>query len=363
MKNKFQTAYFVITLFFLFSNADCEDAADLRQKGIDALKDSQTNPDSIVTAARCFAKASAQYVASGENDGAVEMNSFLYWCKKKMTMAQIDSFLTSGETVVTKHLDAASSTPIPESEAQALLDRATTFERANTSEPFLVSVRYFEVADRFKDTDVGRAAMAKSLQIMQKVIEQQKVAILRPPVKVAVRNAVPKKVNLLSLIDPSKDSIEGKWQLVAGALISDKGEYSRLSIPYMPPEEYDLSVEFTRLKGNECVQIILSKSGHQFMYVLGGDAGKISGFDVVNGKGFKDNDSGYRGKVIVDGKKQNLVIKVRNDGVTAILDGRQLSHTSAPFEKMTMRNDWRIRRKGYLALAIIEARMRSTASK
>jgi len=39
----------------------------------------------IVDAARNFAKAAALYSGAADEEKTVEMNSFLYWCKKKMT--------------------------------------------------------------------------------------------------------------------------------------------------------------------------------------------------------------------------------------------------------------------------------------
>src|SRR5438874_1943714 len=72
-----------------------QDAADYRKLGLEALKESQTNPRTIVEAARNFAKAAALYEAQGKEDSVVEMNSFLYWCKKKMNMQDMDAFLNN----------------------------------------------------------------------------------------------------------------------------------------------------------------------------------------------------------------------------------------------------------------------------
>jgi hypothetical protein len=472
-----------------------------------------------------------------------------------MTLKDIDAFLKSEEPTVSTRLTAVETKAAPPSEAQAYLDRAEAFARVNPGEHLLAAVRFFEVADRFKDTDAGRAAMGKSLAEMQQVVSQ-KGKLEKPPVtrlgkpvnllalidcardavagkwafigpvlvgekaefarleipydvpreydfkivfmrmegndnvsqilqgfghqflwsiegdngnatgfdavngldfkknpstfrgsllkngqwhtslirvrgdgvtalvdgkeiaqvqtvtyenmtifpgwklrdrtligvghcdnKVAFKtielipvdgNAdatvngaksvttekansasqknVPKKINkinLLALVDPTKDAIEGKLQFINSALISgsEKSEYCKFSIPYIPPEEYDFSVEFMRLKGSDCVQFVLSKGGIQFMYVLGGNGGKASGFDVVDGKSFDKNDSTYLGKVITDGRRQVIIIKVRNNGVTAFLDGTQLSQTKVPYEKLTMHDDWRIRRNEILGLS------------
>ena len=74
-----------------------EDADEVRERGIAALKDSQTNPRAIVDAVRLFVKAAELYSAAGDEEKNVEMNSFLYWCKKKMTMEDIDVFTKGGD--------------------------------------------------------------------------------------------------------------------------------------------------------------------------------------------------------------------------------------------------------------------------
>ena len=75
-----------LLLAALFASA--EDADDWRTKGISTLKLSQSDPSALVDAARNFAKAGELYSAAGDQEKSVEMNSFLYWCKKKMTLQQ-----------------------------------------------------------------------------------------------------------------------------------------------------------------------------------------------------------------------------------------------------------------------------------
>lgn len=149
-------------LFFNVFAADDPDA--LRQQGIEALKESQANPPVIVVAARAFAKASALYEAAGESEKSVEMNSFLYWCKKKMTMADIDAFTKGGEEAVATKITAVEKIAPKAEEAQVWFDRAEKFAQANPSEHLLIAVRFFEVADRFKGSDASLKAQDRSLK-------------------------------------------------------------------------------------------------------------------------------------------------------------------------------------------------------
>ncbi len=51
-------------------------------------------------------------------------------------------------------------------------------------------------------------------------------------------------MELLPLIDPAKDAIEGKWGIVNHVLQCESGRYACIRIPYAMPEEYDLRVTF-----------------------------------------------------------------------------------------------------------------------
>jgi len=91
----------VITL-----NVFAGDASELREKGIQALKQSETDAHAIVDAARSFAKAALAYSDAGDDSSVVEMNSFLYWCKKKMTLENIEEFKRGEDSKVADNLTA-----------------------------------------------------------------------------------------------------------------------------------------------------------------------------------------------------------------------------------------------------------------
>ena len=141
-----------------------EDADEVREKGIAALKDSQTNPHAIVEAARHFVKAAALYGDAGNEEKNVEMNSFLYWCKKKMTLEDIEQFTKGGEAAVTGKLAALDKLVPKADDAQKWFDRADQFAKKNPNEHLLIAIRFFEVADRFKGSDASFQAQDRSLK-------------------------------------------------------------------------------------------------------------------------------------------------------------------------------------------------------
>src|SRR6185295_14122789 len=102
---------FLLTVIILvfgcdWRNASAEDATEWRAHGIQALNESQSNPGKIVDAARYFVKAEALYAQAGDEERAVEVNSFLYWCRKKMTLDDIKQFADGGEAAVAVKLKA-----------------------------------------------------------------------------------------------------------------------------------------------------------------------------------------------------------------------------------------------------------------
>ena len=172
-----------------------EDADEVRERGIAALKESQTNPRAIVNAARLFVGAGAMYGDAGDEEKNVEMNSFLYWCKKKMTLADIEQFTKGGEAAVTSKLAAVEKAAPKADEVQKWFDRADQFAKKNPDEHLLIAIRFYEVADRFKGVDASMQAQDRSLKEMLQ--EKASGVKLTPPPKAvnvpdtASRTAVP----------------------------------------------------------------------------------------------------------------------------------------------------------------------------
>ena len=160
----------ILTIFILaclVAQCDAEDADEQREKGIAALKESQRNPEKIVAAARGFAKAAALYTEKGDEEKAVEANSYLYWCKKKMSMRDIEEFIKTEGPERAKQLEKTTSLAPPVDQAAQWLRRADTFATSNPNEHLLVAIRYFEIADRFKGSPEGLGALDRSLKEMQ----------------------------------------------------------------------------------------------------------------------------------------------------------------------------------------------------
>ena len=188
-RQRFSLVSIACVLAFAASVATEEEPVDLEAPGIAALKLSQTEPGAIVSAAIFFGKASAAYERAKDDAKATEMNSFLYWCKKKMTLQQMETFLKGGNAdnvaLINRMESVEKTSPLP-SESKAYLDRAESYAKSHPDEHLLVAIRFFEVADRFKGSDISLQAMDLSLKEMQQVTS-------RPSMPATVPNSVNSK--------------------------------------------------------------------------------------------------------------------------------------------------------------------------
>lgn len=187
--------------FVLYSFAICvtlqsglfaaDDAAIEREKGIAALKDSQTRAGAIVDAARHFAKASELFMKAPDDAKAIEMNSFLFWCKKKMSYRDIEQFTQSGEKAVVEKLFMVEKIVPEADESQAWLDRAEKFAVENPTEHLLIAVRFFEVASRFVGSNISITAQERSLKELALNVENP--STLAAPTPIAKMPALEKE--------------------------------------------------------------------------------------------------------------------------------------------------------------------------
>jgi serine/threonine-protein kinase len=141
-------------------------------------------------------------------------------------------------------------------------------------------------------------------------------------------------VNLLPLIDPQKDAVEGTWTRADGGLMSDISFGARLQIPYEPPDEYDFLVSFTRLNfkmqsrftGWGDTSQSLSKDGKQFKWFMGAHGNTWFGFDIIGGQRFDKNPTGVKQDECLQlNRRYTSLIAVRKNSVKAFLNDKLIS--------------------------------------
>ena len=139
------------------------------------------------------------------------------------------------------------------------------------------------------------------------------------PPESAWKAAIP----LIPLVVPVRDAVEGTWAALDGRLVSDAARGARIEIPYEPPEQYDVRVVFTRLSGQRDVNLILTKSGRSFLWLMGAFDNTVFGFELVRGALSNSNPTSRpAGACLENGRRHECIVQVRNAGLKAFLDGR-----------------------------------------
>ncbi|MBI5687491.1 MAG: SUMF1/EgtB/PvdO family nonheme iron enzyme [Verrucomicrobia bacterium] len=164
-------------------------------------------------------------------------------------------------------------------------------------------------------------------------------------------------INLLPIIDPEKDAVQGKWTLENGALRHEaEHEAARLQIPYQPPEEYDFRIVFAPQKARMTIWQILRGGGRTFQLVIGGlkpgANARCLGFEIINDKSAGENPSGVLLTPDLEiGRHYTSLVQVRKDGVRLFLDGRFMTEWKTDYQDMTMFNSRRLRDDRLLGIA------------
>lgn len=252
---------------------------ELRDRGLEALKASQTDEGKIVEAARCLAEAAEAYEQTGELDKSTELNSYLYWCKKRMTLQQAEEFAGKGDDGrrIAAKLQAVVSQKTDKTEAAKWLDRADAFTQTHEKDPFLCAVRYFEVADRFMGAQESLIAQRKSLDLMQKTSGAnlaQETSIL-PPGSVYLADISPVSKNVYAdryIVGKTHESNP----LILGGQRSPKSLYVHTSNTPREPSivRWKLDGRFSVLRTAALLDDSATGKGSSFVFRVVGD-GKV----------------------------------------------------------------------------------------
>ncbi len=145
-------------------------------------------------------------------------------------------------------------------------------------------------------------------------------------------------INLLPLIDPTKDSVHGGWSFnQAGELIVVQATPARIRIPFRPAAEYDLHIEFTRHSGIESNAQVLVAGGRQFVFALGSQKNTMAYFLLFDGK---FGGSVQKEAWLVNGQRHRSLVQIRKGGVKTFLDGVPASELMTDYSSAAMPKDW-----------------------
>jgi hypothetical protein len=140
-----------------------------------------------------------------------------------------------------------------------------------------------------------------------------------------------KEVDLLALVDPDRDTLNGKWEKDSTSLRIAEGQgLSRLVIPVDVPVEYKLTTRIIREPPNKDeLNISLPFAGSQADLVFDNE-GSVSGLHL-DFKNINENETTYRTPVVPEGAPADLTFWVRQTGLKVTgKDGTIIDWTGNP---------------------------------
>lgn len=127
--------------------------------------------------------------------------------------------------------------------------------------------------------------------------------------------ALEKPEEILGFANPASDRVTGDWKRNGSDLICAPGSFARIAIPYHPPEEYDLKIEFTRSQGNTDVNIIFPANGKSCLWKM--DSWSSCYFGIHSG----NPDLGPKRPALANNVRHTALIEVRRDTLSAYVNG------------------------------------------
>jgi hypothetical protein len=145
----------------------------------------------------------------------------------------------------------------------------------------------------------------------------------------------PGSLNLLRLIDLKQDPF-GEWTQDSGTLLSPADNFTRVLIPYAPPEEYDLTVVADRTQGSDGLVFGLIRGAVVYAIWIEGysNLGGRSGIENIDGVLFEKNPASFQGTLLTNGKTSTIVISVRKTSITASVDGKNFLAFQGNFSRV-----------------------------
>ena len=138
-----------------------------------------------------------------------------------------------------------------------------------------------------------------------------------------VKAAHGKPIDLLKLIDPERDAVEGHWEFKGPALQCASAIRGRLQIPYAPPPEYSLTVVGERMSGVELL-IGLVMGGAQVLLVIDGGNPATTGLTAVDGKDLYHTPAINRAHDFLGDGHYTVTCNVRENEVAIFSNGQAI---------------------------------------
>ncbi len=133
---------------------------------------------------------------------------------------------------------------------------------------------------------------------------------------------LPKWVSVLERIDAKRHAVAGRWTKTSQGLQVAAATGARLTLPFTPPAEYDLRMDFTRQSGVHSVGLFFTHGRGQAGFEIDAWGQHLGGIQNISGKSIRDNATRQENLALLNGRKYTMTVEVRAKQVRALLDDR-----------------------------------------
>ncbi|HET6880329.1 MAG TPA: PA14 domain-containing protein [Pirellulales bacterium] len=148
-----------------------------------------------------------------------------------------------------------------------------------------------------------------------------------------------KVVDLLKHIDPKLDAVSGEWEKTDEGLLTPVGEFMRLGVPYLPPDDYELRAVVERKSGGDALFLGLIVDGRPTYAVIDGWAGTRRGLSGLDGEGYDRNCTTRTTRVFVDERPKKFICTVHPSSVQITCEGQTLVDWHGDARRFTSKCD------------------------
>ena len=167
-------------------------------------------------------------------------------------------------------------------------------------------------------------------------------------------------IDLLELVDVSKDKVTGDWTKDGTHLLSSKEFGARLELPYQPPDEYELTVIAEPLDEPHGLLLGQRSGGRRFVTLVHypvGEGEPANAVENIDGKNV-GNPSTVRREVLVKGRPSQIVCTVRKDSVLVTCDGHELLRWQGDSKRLSLSDYWKTPNETAMFLGAYDCRYR-----
>jgi serine/threonine protein kinase len=178
----------------------------------------------------------------------------------------------------------------------------------------------------------------------------------RPELTEEYYQAYSRAVRLIPRVDPARDRVTGDWTATDGRISCGSQAFTKLRLPYLPPDEYDLLVVVTRKTGYGDVNLLLSRGSTRFLWAMGAVGNSIFGFGTINGAWANSNPTTrHDPNCLVNGQVYTVVVQVRKEGLWAYVDGKLKSSWKTDYRDLSSDDDWGLPDPRWIGLGTYES--------